>query len=134
MGTSRQISTAENILMKINDPSNKDYESEVKNFIKVLNDIFLNFLDEYNLKFGLKINHISFEKFKTVAKKEGKIEAINFLIWYEKEYKKLKNNPEIGSLLEKKSETPISHNDAINKCSTLLDEIKKLVYYAYSNF
>ena len=131
MSTSRHISTAENILLKIKNPSNPDYKSEVRNFIKIMNEIFLNFLDEYNLKFRLEIKHVSFEKFKTVAKKTGNINAINFLIWYEKEYKKLKNEPEIGMLLEKEVEIPPNQNDATKKCSMLLDEIKKLIYYAY---
>ena len=134
MSTSRQISTAENILLKIKNPSNPDYKSEVRNFIKIMNEIFLNFLDEYNLKFRLEIKHVSFEKFKTVAKKTGNINAINFLIWYEKEYKKLKNEPEIGMLLEKEVEIPPNQNDATKKCSMLLDEIKKLIYHAYENF
>jgi len=134
MSTSRHISTAENILLKIKNPSNPDYKSEVRNFIKIMNEIFLNFLDEYNLKFRLEIKHVSFEKFKTVAKKTGNINAINFLIWYEKEYKKLKNEPEIGMLLEKEVEIPPNQNDATKKCSMLLDEIKKLIYYAYENF
>ena len=134
MSTSRHISTAENILLKIKNPSNPDYKSEVRNFIKIMNEIFLNFLDEYNLKFRLEIKHVSFEKFKTVAKKTGNINAINFLIWYEKEYKKLKNEPEIGMLLEKEAEIPPNQNDATKKCSMLLDEIKKLIYHAYENF
>ena len=134
MSTSRHISTAENILLKIKNPSNPDYKSEVRNFIKIMNEIFLNFLDEYNLKFRLEIKHVSFEKFKTVAKKTGNINAINFLIWYEKEYKKLKNESEIGMLLEKEVEIPPNQNDATKKCSMLLDEIKKLIYYAYENF
>ena len=134
MSTSRQITNAENILLSIKDPSNLEYKSEVRDFIKLINEILLNFLEEYNLKFGLEINHISFEKFKSVAKKTGKIEAINFLIWYEKEYKKLKNDPEIGILFEREFEMPFSQKDVSEKCAVLLDEIKKLIYYAYGNF
>ena len=134
MSTSRQITNAENILLSIKDPSNLEYKSEVRDFIKLINEILLNFLEEYNLKFGLEINHISFEKFKSVAKKTGKIEAINFLIWYEKEYKKLKNDPDIGILFEREFEMPFSQKDVSEKCSMLLDEIKKLIYYAYGNF
>lgn len=134
MSTSRQITNAENILLSIKDPSNLEYKSEVRDFIKLINEILLNFLEEYNLKFGLEINHISFEKFKSVAKKIGKIDAINFLIWYEKEYKKLKNDPEIGILFEREFEMPFSQKDVSEKCAVLLDEIKKLIYYAYGNF
>lgn len=134
MSTSRQITNAENILLSIKDPSNLEYKSEVRDFIKLINEILLNFLEEYNLKFGLEINHISFEKFKSVAKKTGKIDAINFLIWYEKEYKKLKNDPEIGILFEREFEMPFSQKDVSEKCAVLLDEIKKLIYYAYGNF
>ena len=134
MSTSKQITNAENILLRIKDPSNLEYKSEVRDFIKLINEILLNFLEEYNLKFGLEINHISFEKFKSVAKKRGKIDAINFLIWYEKEYKKLKNDPDIGILFEREFEMPFSKKDVSEKCSMLLDKIKKLIYYAYGNF
>ena len=51
MSTSKQITNAENILLRIKDPSNLEYKSEVRNFIKLINEILLNFLEEYNLKF-----------------------------------------------------------------------------------
>ena len=134
MSTARKIIEAERHLEKIKKLSNSDFKLEFENFGKAINDVFVHFLDEYNVKFGLKIEHISFEKFRTVAKKTGKIEAINFLIWYEKEYKKLKNNPEFGKLLEREFTPPQNQQDAIRICSTLLDEIKKTIYYAYGNF
>ena len=88
-------------------------------------------LDEYNVKFGLKIEKIGLEKFKTVAKKSGNIDAINFLIWYEREYKKFKNDSELGKFLEKEYTVP---KDMKNTAFRLLEESKKIVYFAYENF
>jgi hypothetical protein len=128
MSAARKISDAEIILAKL---KNSQEKSEFENFIKTIHDVFSHLLDEYNVKFGLKINKIGLEKFKTVAKRAGKIDAINFLIWYEKEYKKLRNDPEIGKYLEREYQMP---QDMSTTCTRLLDETRKIAYYAYENF
>jgi len=128
MSAARKISEAENILVKLKSSPDK---SEFERFIRTIHDVFLYLLDEYNVKFGLKIDKIGLEKFKTIAKRAGKIEAINFLIWYEKEYKKLRNDPEIGQLLEREFTIP---KDIVSASIRLLDEIRKIAYYAYENF
>jgi hypothetical protein len=125
MSTAQKISEAEKILAKLDSPEKFD------SFVGIIHDIFLHLLDEYNVKFGLKIDRIGLEKFKTVAKKSGNIDAINFLIWYEKEYKKLRNDPELGQFLEKEYSVP---NDMAQIGARLLDEAKKIAYYAYENF
>ena len=125
MSTAQKISEAEKILAKLESPERFD------SFVGIIHDIFLHLLDEYNVKFGLKIDRIGLEKFKTVAKKSGNIDAINFLIWYEKEYKKLRNDPELGQFLEKEYSVP---NDMTQIGARLLDEAKKIAYYAYENF
>ena len=134
MSTARKIIEAEKSVEMLRELSNDNFKTEFENFCGIISDMFLHFLDEYNVKFGLRIERISFEKFKTIAKRNGKIEAINFLIWYEKEYKKLKNNPEFGRFLEKEFEMPQNQQDAIKISSALLDETKKTIYYAYENF
>ncbi len=132
MSAARKIIEAEHILINLENVNN-NFKSELERFTKTISDVFSHLLDEYNVKFGLKTEHISLEKFKTLAKKAGKIEAINFLIWYEKEYKKIKNNSDFGHLLEKES-TLENNSDTIRSCSALLNEIKKMTYYAYENF
>jgi hypothetical protein len=128
MSAARKISEAESILARLqNSPEKLEFE----NFIKTIHDVFSHLLDEYNVKFALKINKIGLEKFKTTAKKIGKIDAINFLIWYEKEYKKLRNDPEIGQYLEREYQMP---ENVITVCTRLLDEVRKIAYYAYENF
>ena len=133
MSASRKIAEAENILLKLNEP-NVDFRSELEKFVKTIHDVFLHLLEEYNVKFGLGIKHVGLEKFKSTAKKAGNIGAINFLIWYEKEYKKLRNNPEFGKFLEKEYELQEDQTNIIMSCYTLLDETKKMVYYSYENF
>ncbi|WP_100183162.1 hypothetical protein [Candidatus Nitrosotenuis aquarius] len=125
MSTAQKISEAKKIL------ANLESTEKFDSFVGIIHDIFLHLLDEYNVKFGLKIDRIGLEKFKTVAKKSGNIDAINFLIWYEKEYKKLRNDPELGQFLEREYSAP---NDMAQIGARLLDEAKKIAYYAYENF
>ncbi|MBM3906260.1 MAG: hypothetical protein FJ354_06265 [Thaumarchaeota archaeon] len=125
MSTAQKISQAEKILARLESPEKFD------SFVGIIHDIFLHLLDEYNIKFGLKMDRVGLEKFKTIAKKSGNIDAINFLIWYEKEYKKLRNDPELGQFLEKEYSAP---NDMVQIGARLLDEAKKISYYAYENF
>jgi len=125
MSTAQKISEAEKILARLESPEKFD------SFVGIIHDIFLHLLDEYNIKFGLKMDRVGLEKFKTIAKKSGNIDAINFLIWYEKEYKKLRNDPELGQFLEKEYSAP---NDMVQIGARLLDEAKKISYYAYENF
>ena len=134
MTASKKITDAEKILQKIQNLSEQESRIELNNFVKIIHDVFLHLLDEYNVKFGLKIERVGIEKFKSVAKKSGRIEVINFLIWYEREYKKLRNNPELGKLLEKDYIATENNDDVTKLCSTLLDETKKIAYYAYENF
>lgn len=132
MSAARKISEAEETLIKIqNTPRN--FKLELENFVRTINDVFLQLLDEYNVKFGLGIKRIGFEKFRSVAKKAGKIDAINFLIWYEKEYKKIRDDPELGKFLEKEF-TIQEDQHTIRSCSALLDRVKNMTYYAYENF
>ena len=125
MTTAQKISLSEKALAQIE--SSENFHS----FIKGIHEIFTHLLDEYNVKFGLKIERIGLEKFKTVAKKSANIEAINFLIWYEREYKKFKNDSQLGQFLEKEYTVP---KDMKNTASKLLEESKKIVYFAYENF
>ena len=73
----------------------------------------------------------SSNKFKSVAKKSANIDAINFLIWYDKEYKNLRNDPQLGQFLEKEYTIP----ENMRKIgSILLDETRKIVYQAYEKY
>ena len=134
MTASRKITEAETILAKMQKLSNEEFEPELRNFAKTINDVFLHLLDEYNVKFRLGIQHLGLDKFKTTAKKIGNLEAINFLIWYEKEYKKLRNDPVFGQFFEKDHTVEGNKPDIINACSLLLAATKKLAYQSYENF
>src|SRR5574338_1176790 len=109
VAASRKILEAEKILTNLEKTADAEFDKELKNFVRTINDVFLHLLDEYNVKFDLKIQRVGLEKFKTTAKKLGKIEAINFLIWYDREYKRIRNNP----IFEQKSEKEDtkSHNN-----------------------
>lgn len=133
MTAARKITEAENILANLKKISNDEFKHELENFVKTVNDVFLHLLDEYNVKFELKIQRICIEKFKVIAKRSGKVEAISFLIWYEKEYRKLRNNPTFGYFLEE-NHTIQDINFDINSCVEFLEATKKMTYYAYENF
>src|SRR5574338_313595 len=120
VAASRKILEAEKIITNLEKTADAEFDKELENFVKTINDVFLHLLDEYNVKFGLKIRHVGLEKFKTTAKKMGKIEAINFLIWYEKEYRKLRNDSAFGQLLEKNYTIQGNSSDIIKSCSMLL--------------
>ena len=125
MTTAQKISEAEKILAQLDSPD------KFNTFLGIIHEIFLHLLDEYNVKFGLKINKIGLEKFKSVAKKSANIRAINFLIWYDKEYKNLRNDPQLGQFLEKEYTIP----ENMRKIgSILLDETRKIVYQAYEKY
>ncbi len=134
MTSARKITEAENILAEMQKLPDDEFESELKNFIKTINDVFLHLLDEYNVKFRLGIQHLGLDKFKTTAKKMGNLEAINFLIWYEKEYRKLRNYPTFGQFFEREHTVEGNKSDIIKTCSMLLDATKKLTYQSYENF
>lgn len=134
MSTAKKIFEAEKSIEEMTRLSDSSFKMEFENFVRTVNEILSHFLDEYAVKFGFQSSHISFEKFKVMAKKAGKIEAINFLIWYEKEYKRLRNDLEFGKFLEKGASMSEDRQDTIRTCSALLDEIKKTIYHAYENF
>jgi hypothetical protein len=129
----RKISEAENMLAKMEHLSDEKLRAELDNFLRVIHEIFFHLLDEYNIKFGCNIERIGLEKFKVKAKKGGNLDAINFLIWYEKGYKRLKDNPEFGHLLDKQHQSyaPMS---VFQMCSNLLKDTKSMIYYAYEHF
>ncbi|MFM8658454.1 MAG: hypothetical protein ACKOCQ_00730 [Candidatus Nitrosotenuis sp.] len=130
----KKISEAETILQKMQNLSEQEVQVEMHNFVKTIHDVFSHLLDEYHVKFALKIDRVGLEKFKSIAKKQGRIDAINFLMWYEREYKKLKNDPEFSKILEREHTALENKSDVIRICSTLLEEAKKMSYHAYENF
>ena len=137
MTATRKIIESESILAKLQNLSDEQFKVELENFMKTVHDVFSHLLEEYNVKFDCKVERISLEKFKVKAKKTGKIGAINFLIWYEKEYKKIRNNSEFGYLLERDgdhSHDNTNHTDIVSACIMLLNETKAMTYYAYENF
>jgi hypothetical protein len=126
----KKLAEAETLLARIHGTNNF---LELTDFIKTMHDVFSHLLGEYNKKFDLKIDRIGLDKFKVRAKKLGKIDAIRFLIWYEKEYHQIKDDADCGYLLDKNSKI-ISDDKTIGACSILLNKAKKLVYDAYENF
>ncbi len=134
----RKITEAENSLTKLQKlSSDKEFQSELNNFIKTMHDVFSHLLDEYNNKFDLKIEKVGLNNFKAKAKKLSKIDAMNFLIWYEKEYQKIKSDEMCGYLLEKKDDLNFNFSNIDNviaACSMLLEKTRTMTYFAYENF
>ncbi|NDB92953.1 MAG: hypothetical protein EB149_08120, partial [Thaumarchaeota archaeon] len=73
MTATKKISESEIILQKMHSLSEQEIQVELHSFVKNIHEVFLHLLDEYNVKFALKIERIGLEKFKSVAKKTGKI-------------------------------------------------------------
>lgn len=132
----KKLAEAEEIFAKLQkSTSRNEFQLEMGNFVKTIQETFSHLLDEYNKKFDLRIERIGLEKFKAKAKKMRRIEVINFLIWYEKEYRKIKN--ERGGYLLEKDNLNFDLQNAgyvIEDCSYLLNRTKTMAYYAYENF
>lgn len=135
MTAAKKITEAEQILAKLQKSSGKDFQVEFSNFVRTIHEMFSHLLDEYNKKFDLRIDRIGLEKFKSMAKKLKRIEIIDFLIWYEREYRNIKNE-RYGYLLEKNNSNFDLQNsaDVIEDCSSLLNRAKAMAYHAYENF
>lgn len=131
----KKISEAEEILQKMRNASGKELEDNFRAFASTIPEIFSHLLDEYNKKFGLKIERIGLEKFKSKAKKAGNLGAIRFLIWYEKEYRKIRDDETCGVFLEKERELEFSNlQNGLDSCSEILNKAKEISYHAYENF
>ncbi len=132
----RKITEAEIILNRLGANA-EEFQSDLNLFLKTIREIFTNLLEEYNTKFDFKLKHVSLEKFKKNAKRSGRLDAINFLIWYEKEYHKIKDDTVFDFLLKDGIEQGIvlkKSEDIKRTCSLLLDRIRQMTYYAYENF
>ena len=132
----RKITEAEIILNRLG-ADDKELQSDLNLFVKTIREIFTSLLEEYNTKFDFKLKHMSLEKFKKNAKKFGRLDAINFLIWYEKEYHKIKDDTMFDFLLKDGIEQGVvlkKSEDIKRTCSLLLDRIRQMTYYAYENF
>lgn len=133
----RKITEAETILSRLGTNA-EEFQSELNLFVKTIQEIFTNLLEEYNIKFDFKLKHVSLEKFKKNARKFGRLDAINFLIWYEKEYRKIKDDAMFDFLFGDSTEHEVvlkkSEDDTKKTCSLLLDRIRQMTYFAYENF
>jgi len=132
----RKITEAEIILNRLGANS-EEFQSDLDLFLKTIREIFTGLLEEYNTKFDFKLKHMSLEKFKKNAKKFGRLDAINFLIWYEKEYHKIKDDTMFDFLFKDDIGQRIvlkESEDIKRTCSLLLDRIRQMTYYAYENF
>ena len=133
----RKITEAETILNRLGTNA-EEFQSDLNLFVKTIQEIFTNLLEEYNTKFDFKLKHMSLEKFKKNARKFGRLDAINFLIWYEKEYHRIKDDTMFDFLFGDNTEHEIvlkkSAEDIKSTCNLLLDRIRQMTYYAYENF
>lgn len=107
-------------------------DSSLAGFVKNIHETYDALLDEYSKKFGCGIGRTSLAKFKTNAKRNGNVDAINFLIWYEREFRTVRNDPRVSFLLE--SNTHHISDNILESCSTLLEITRNLVYHAYESF
>ncbi|HSA98456.1 MAG TPA: hypothetical protein VLF17_05200 [Candidatus Nitrosotenuis sp.] len=132
----RKITEAETILNRLEENS-EEFQSDLNLFLKTIREIFTGLLEEYNTKFDFKLRHVSLEKFKKNARRIGRLDAINFLIWYEKEYRKIKDDTMFDFLLkgDMGQEVVLKESKDIKRtCGLLLDRIRQMTYYAYENF
>jgi len=132
----RKITEAEIILNRLGANS-EEFQSDLDLFLKTIREIFTGLLEEYNTKFDFKLKYMSLEKFKKNAKKLGRLDAINFLIWYEKEYHKIKDDTMFDFLFKDDigQGVVLKESGGIKRtCSLLLDRIRQMTYYAYENF
>lgn len=135
MTATKKISEAEEILQKMRNATGKELEDNFRVFVSTIPEIFSHLLDEYNKKFGLNIQGIGLEKFKSRAKKASNLDAIRFLIWYEKEYRKIRDDEACGVFLEKMRDLEFSDlQNGIDSCSEILNKAKEISYHAYENF
>ena len=136
MTAGKKINEAERILEQMQNSTGTNLQDNLNKFVSTIHDIFSQLLDDYNKKFDVGIKGIGLDKFKSKARKAGKIDAIKFLIWYEKEYKKIKDDQYCGPFLEKNPVSLDQSNPAglLDSCSKVLNEAKKITYYAYENF
>jgi hypothetical protein len=128
MSAAKKLDDAQKILECIRDEN----QESVAEFTRAIHDVYSSLLDEYNRKFACHTGHISLAKFKSSAKKAGNVQAISFLIWYEREFRAIRNDPKIGFLLDDGKTK--ADQETIQSCSELLKRTRGLVYHAYENY
>lgn len=134
MSAARRLSEAEALLDRLRTTNDDQFEKSLEEYINSIYDTCNTLLDEYNRKFGCGIERITLEKFKTKAKKLGNVDAIRFLVWYDREFRKIRDDPDAGQLLERGQHLKEKSDDTLKSCSTILELTRKLVYGAYENF
>jgi len=130
----KRLGDAEKILSELRASKKDSFDSNLTEFVKSIYEACNALLDEYNRKFDCGAGHSSLEKFKSRAKKLGRVDAISFLVWYEKEFRAIRDDPSAGILLEKREASGMSREQAIEACSILLERTRSLVYGAYERF
>lgn len=134
MSAARKIDDAERVLDQIRASNSKD-RARISEFLVIIHESYTDLLDEYNKKFDCKIDRVSLDKFKSKAKKTGNVSAISFLMWYEREYRAMRNNSEFGHLLDRDlAETDLGSDNILDLCYTLLENTRRIIYHAYENF
>lgn len=135
MSAARKITDAERILEKIKLVKTNAADLQIREFLKVIHESYTDLLEEYNKKFDCKVDRVSLDKFKSKAKKAGNVNAISFLMWYEREYRALRNDSEFGHLLERDlAEVDLNLDNILDLCSSLLENTRRIIYHAYENF
>jgi hypothetical protein len=128
MSAAKKLDDAQRILERIRDEKVRS----VAEFTQAIHNVYSSLLDEYNKKFACHAGHISLAKFKSSAKKTGNVQAISFLIWYEGEFRAIRNDPKLGFLLD--STEVNSSQETLQSCTELLKRTRELVYHAYENY
>ncbi|MEM3143114.1 MAG: hypothetical protein QXW91_00585 [Candidatus Nitrosotenuis sp.] len=128
MSAAKKLDDAQKILECIREENSES----VAEFTRAIHDVYSSLLDEYNKKFACHTGHISLAKFKSSAKKAGNVKAISFLIWYEREFHTIRNDPRLGFLLDNRKIA--NSQETLQSCSELLKRTRDLVYHAYENY
>ena len=103
--------------------SDEEFQIILSNFLSSCYSILPHLLEEVNKKCGYNMDYVTPEKIKKESEKKGHMDVTEFIDWYSKCYKKIRNNPDYGFLFEKRRHSV--HKDTAKPEITLhLKEVK----------
>jgi len=90
-------------IIRMDQKLSNEYFFEINNFLSSAKSIFDHLLDDYALKYDLKIPLDTRNLRKTFHEKaKDNPEAEKFIGWFEQQYSEIVNNPQYGFLLKKR--------------------------------
>lgn len=103
--------------------SDEEFQIVLSNFLNSCYSIPQHLLEEANQKCGYNIDYVTPKIIKEKAKNEGHTNVVEFIDWYSDYYKKIRNSPDYGFLLERRRHSV--HKDTTKpEISLHLEEVK----------